>query len=72
MCTSRLEYSMDSVCSVCTDLRPHSQILGLRVYNMPTDVELADRVYLWQTVSTDHRLPSPCTQVSGVSGSFFG
>ena len=40
-------------------LRPASQILALHVYNMQTMSTIsrlcrADRVYMWQTVSTDY------------------
>ena len=35
-------------------LRPCSQILSLRICNMPTVSKSAGRIYLWCTVSTDY------------------
>ena len=53
-------------------LRPRSQMLALRFYNMPTVSTISNRVYLWCTVSTDPRPPSPCVRVNDGSGPFRG
>ena len=53
-------------------LRPRSQILALRVYNMPMVLTIAGRVYLWYTVCTEPRPPSSCVRVKDGSGPLFG
>ena len=38
----------------------------------PRCLQLAGRVYLWCTVSTDHRTPCPCARVNAATGPFGG
>ena len=59
---------------VKTGQKGKTQILALRVYNMPTvsTISRPRLVYLWCTVSTDPKPPSPYVRAKDGSGPFWG